>query len=83
MSDVDFTACQTFAGGADMGLTKAGLRMIHKVENVGGFGIPNVEAQRHLLGNNWASQAVEPQSWEVMPAHVVMGNPPCSSPDSR
>jgi site-specific DNA-cytosine methylase len=74
----DFIACQTFAGGFDMGATKAGLRMVHKVENVGGFGIPNVDAQRHLLGNQWKWQAEEPTGWEPYDVPIVIGNPPCS-----
>jgi hypothetical protein len=78
----DMIACQTFAGGFDMGATKAGLKLIHKVENMGGFGIPNVEANRHLVGYEWESQAIEPSHWEVMPAQVVIGNPPCSRPGS-
>jgi len=75
---VDFIACQTFAGGFDMGATKAGMRMVHKVENVGGFGIPNVDAQRHLLGDQWRWQAEEPTGWEAVTAPIVVGNPPCS-----
>lgn len=76
----DVIACQTFAGGFDMGIVKAGFNFKHKVENVGGFGVPNVEANRHLIGSEWESQAIEPIHWEVMPAHVVIGNPPCSRP---
>jgi site-specific DNA-cytosine methylase len=75
---VRYISCQTFAGGFDMGATKAGMQMIHKVENVGGFGIPNVDAQRHLLGNQWRWQAEEPTGWEKMEAEIVIGNPPCS-----
>jgi site-specific DNA-cytosine methylase len=74
----DFISCQTFAGGFDMGATKAGLRMVHKVENVGGFGIPNVDAQRHLLGDQWKWQAEEPTGWEPFDVPIVIGNPPCS-----
>jgi site-specific DNA-cytosine methylase len=61
-----------------MGATKAGMQMIHKVENVGGFGIKNVDAQRHLLGEQWGWQAVEPQEWEAFQTEIVIGNPPCS-----
>jgi site-specific DNA-cytosine methylase len=75
---VDFVACQTFAGGFDMGATAAGLRMVHKVENVGGFGIPNVDANRHLVGYDWEWQAVQPSDWEVFDVPIVTGNPPCS-----
>lgn len=75
---VEFVACQTFAGGFDMGATKAGMQMVHKVENVGGFGIPNVDAQRHLLGEKWGWQAEEPTGWEKFDVPLVIGNPPCS-----
>lgn len=78
----DFIACQSFAGGFDMGMTQAGFRMIHKVEQQGGFGIPNCEANRHLLGDQWSAQAGDCNDWEVMPAQVVIGNPPCSKPGS-
>jgi site-specific DNA-cytosine methylase len=61
-----------------MGATKAGMQMIHKVENVGGFGIPNVDAQRHLLGDQWGWQAEEPTGWAKLESEVVIGNPPCS-----
>jgi site-specific DNA-cytosine methylase len=74
----DFISCQTFAGGFDMGATKAGLRMVHKVENNGGFGIPNVDANRHLIGYDWKWQAEPPQGWETRDAPIVIGNPPCS-----
>jgi site-specific DNA-cytosine methylase len=52
--------------------------MVHKVENVGGFGIPNVEAQRHLLGYDWQSQACAPNEWEARNVPILIGNPPCS-----
>lgn len=75
---VHFVACQSFAGGMDMGATKAGLRMVHKVENVGGFGIPNCDHNRHLLGYDWKWQAEAPAGWEVHDVELVLGNPPCS-----
>lgn len=79
---VDFIACQSFAGGFDTGAVQAGLRMVHKVEQRGGFGLANCEANRHILGYDWTSQACDPMEWEVMPAQVVIGNPPCSLPGS-
>lgn len=75
---VRFAACQTFAGGFDMGATKAGLKMVHKVEAAGGFGIPNVDANRHLVGYDWEFQAEDPTRWEPVEAELVLGNPPCS-----
>lgn len=52
--------------------------MIHKVEQKGGFGLANCLANRHLLGNDWDSQACDYTEWEVMPAELVAANPPCS-----
>lgn len=78
MSDLDFVACQSFAGGLDMGATRAGLQLAHKVEQTGGFGLPNVLGNRHLLGHNWEAQATAPEEWEVVSARTVLGNPPCS-----
>lgn len=75
---IDFVACQSFAGGFDMGATRAGLRMVHKVEMKGGFGIPNCVANRELLGDQWDWQAVPPEEWERVEAPVLIGNPPCS-----
>lgn len=75
---IDFIACQSFAGGFDLGAVQAGARLVHKVEQVGGFGLANTLANRHLLGHDWDSQACDPGAWEVLPAHAVFGNPPCS-----
>ena len=75
---IDFIASQSFAGAFDLGATQSGLRLIHKVEQQGGFGLANVNANRHLVGYDWGSQACDPAEWEVMPAQVVLGNPPCS-----
>src|SRR5690348_9501807 len=46
----------------------------------GGFGVPNCEGNRHLLGNDWRAEAVEPAAWSVPHggADFVFGNPPCS-----
>lgn len=72
-------SCQSFAGGFDLGAEQAGLHMIHKVEQKGGFGLRNVQGNRHLFRHsNWTSQACEPHDWEPMPAEVLIGNPPCS-----
>lgn len=73
-----FISCQTFAGGFDLGLVQSGMKMIHKVEQVGGFGMKNCLANRHLLGNDWADQSCDYNAWEVMPADMVAANPPCS-----
>lgn len=74
-----FVSCQTFAGGFDMGLVQAGLEMVHKVEQPGGFGMGNCLNNRHLLGDKWTSQVSDHTEWYA-PKEVVLvaGNPPCS-----
>jgi hypothetical protein len=68
-----------FAGGFTLGMVEAGFELAGKRENKAGFGIPNCEANRHLLGTNWKSEAVDPAEWTVVnDAQVVFGNPPCS-----
>jgi site-specific DNA-cytosine methylase len=67
-----------FAGGFTLGMVEAGFELVGKRENKAGFGIPNCEANRHLLGNNWKSEAVDPKQWTPVDAEVVFGNPPCS-----
>lgn len=74
----DFVACQSFAGGFDMGMTQAGFRMVHKVEQKGAFGMANCEANRELLGDQWTTQAGSFEEWEPHDVPVVVGNPPCS-----
>lgn len=73
-----FTACQGFAGAFDLGMVQAGFQLVHKVEQRGGFGITNCDANRHLLGYDWGIQAGDHEAWEVVPSDVVVGNPPCS-----
>lgn len=70
--------CQGFAGGFTLGMVQAGFQLVGKREMVGGFGVANCEANRHLLGTQWYSEAVEPQAWSTVSADVVFGNPPCS-----
>jgi hypothetical protein len=62
-----------------MGLTRAGFELVHKVEQLGGFGMANCLHNRHLLGDQWTSQAGDHTEWHV-PKEVVLvaGNPPCS-----
>lgn len=74
----DFVAVQSFAGGFDLGATQAGFSLVHKAEQVGGFGLPAVEANRHLLGDRWQSQACVPADWEPVDVPFVASNPPCS-----
>ena len=67
-----------FAGGFTLGMVQAGFELVGKREMKGGFGVANCEANRHLLGGGWRSEAVDPAQWSVMDAAVVAGNPPCS-----
>lgn len=73
-----FVTCQAFAGAFELGTVQAGFELLHKVEQVGGFGLANCLANRHLLGDRWTSQACVPDEWEPIRADVVMSNPPCS-----
>lgn len=72
--------CQGFAGGFTLGVVQAGFNLVGKREMRGGFGIANCEVNRHLLGVNWRSEAVDPEAWSVPDggANLVFGNPPCS-----
>lgn len=69
-----------FAGGFTLGMVQAGFELVGKCELPGGFGVPNCEANRHLLGNEWRSHVGDPATtWPVLPdTDVVFGNPPCS-----
>lgn len=70
--------CLGFAGGFTLGIVQAGFELAAKRELPGGFGVPNCEANRHLLGDTWRTQVAKGEEWEVVPAEVVFGNPPCS-----
>lgn len=61
-----------------MGLTQAGFKLKHRVEQVGGFGLAQEEANRHLLGWDWTAQAGTPDTWEPFDVPAVFGCPPCS-----
>lgn len=68
-----------FAGGMTLGMVQAGFTLVGKRELKGGFGVPNCEANRHLLGHAWKAQVGPPEQWETVPdTDVVFGNPPCS-----
>lgn len=73
-----FVACQSFAGGFDLGMVQAGFRFIHKVEQAGGFGMPNCLANRHLLGNDWTHDVGDYRDWRAPQVDVIAANPPCS-----
>ena len=71
--------CQGFAGGFTMGAVQAGLELVGKVENVGGFGMAQCEANRVLLGDTWEGQVGAPNTWHALPdVDVIIANPPCS-----
>jgi site-specific DNA-cytosine methylase len=70
--------CQGFAGGFTVGAVQAGLELVTKCENVGGFGVRQCEANRRVLGDNWEAQVGTPDTWQPVSAEVVIANPPCS-----
>lgn len=72
--------CQGFAGGFTLGVAQAGFKLVGKREKKGGFGARNCEANRHLLGYDWQTEATDPVQWSVPynGADLVFGNPPCS-----
>lgn len=67
-----------FAGGFTLGMVQAGFELVGKREMPGGFGVSNCEANKHLLGYHWKTEATDPTRWSVITADVVFGNPPCS-----
>jgi hypothetical protein len=74
-----FLDAHGFAGGFTLGAVQAGLELVGKRETAP-FGVANMEANRHLLGDRWQTQ-VDPdyEAWEVsQDAVAVLGNPPCS-----
>lgn len=67
-----------FAGGFTLGAVQSGLQLVGKRET-SPFGVANMEANRHLLGESWDTQIdANYDEWEAVPAHAVLGNPPCS-----
>jgi site-specific DNA-cytosine methylase len=67
-----------FAGGMTLGIVQSGFQLVGKRELPGGFGVPNCEANRHLLGNDWQTEIGPPQDWTPVAAELLFGNPPCS-----
>lgn len=71
--------CQSFAGAFTLGMVQSGFELVGKREHPGGFGVPAVEANRALLGNNWKTElGTSDDGWTPIPVDVVFGNPPCS-----
>lgn len=69
-----------FAGGFTLGVVQAGFQLVGKRELKGGFGVPNCEANRELLGDSWHAEEGTSQTWSIPHggADLVFGNPPCS-----
>src|SRR5512144_3418600 len=59
-------------------MVEAGFELVHKVEQRGGFGMPNCLANRGVLGPDWTYQVGDPKTWIVKDAEVIAANPPCS-----
>lgn len=74
----DAIDCQGFAGGLTLGVVRAGFRLVGKREHDGGFGAPACEANRHLLGDDWSTEACDAAEWTPYHVPFVFGNPPCS-----
>jgi DNA (cytosine-5)-methyltransferase 1 len=73
-----FVDCLGFAGGFTLGMAQAGFELVGKRELPGGFGVPNCEANRALLGDRWRTEIGAGETWSRVDADVVAGNPPCS-----
>lgn len=74
-----YVGVQTFGGGLDLGLAQAGLELVHRAEQKGGFGLAQCDANRHLLGQDWTMEAGEPASWVPFDdIQLVASLPPCS-----
>jgi site-specific DNA-cytosine methylase len=75
---MDAIDCQGFAGGFTLGTVQAGFRLVGKREHTGAFGAPACEANRHLLGHDWVTEAGTIDDWTPYQVPYVFGNPPCS-----
>jgi site-specific DNA-cytosine methylase len=73
-----FCDVQCFAGGFTVGAVQAGFELVAKREGVGGFGVPACESNRHILGNNWQTEARLPATWTPVETEAIFSNPPCS-----
>jgi len=75
---MDFIDCQCFAGGLTYSTVAEGFHLVGKREHDQGFGVQRVEANRHILGNDWETEACDPNEWTAKNVTLVIGNPPCS-----
>lgn len=73
-----FIDAHGFAGGFTLGAVQSGLQLVGKRET-STFGVPQMEANRHLLGTQWYTQVDSNyDAWDAVEAEAVLGNPPCS-----
>lgn len=76
--DMRAVACQGFAGAFALGVKQSGFELVASCERDGAFGAPMLEANRHLLGDDWEAYEDE-ETWpDVHDVDLVFGNPPCS-----
>ncbi len=75
---IDFVDCQGLGGGMTLGVVQAGGHLVHKVEQAGAFGVPQMLANQHLLGVDWTPEDGNADTWTTMDVPLVIGNPPCS-----
>jgi site-specific DNA-cytosine methylase len=80
-----FTAidCQSYAGGFALGVVQAGFKLAGKREQAGAFGVPAMEANRHLLGTEWIAEDGPADTWTPVKVDLLFGNPPCSGFSNR
>jgi site-specific DNA-cytosine methylase len=76
---INFVDVYCFGGGFTIGAVQAGLKLAGKRENQSGFGAAACTSNRHLLGNEWQLEAIEPKSWTPLDVEVLVSNPPCSA----
>jgi hypothetical protein len=63
--------CQSYAGGFALGVVQAGFTLAGKREQAGAFGVPAMEANRHLLGSTWEAEDGPAASWTPVKADPV------------
>jgi site-specific DNA-cytosine methylase len=78
MTTDPFIDTHCFAGGLALGVAQSGFELVGKKEGKGAFGAANMEANRHILGDKWQTQADLYENWEPIDARLIVGNPPCS-----
>lgn len=79
MSAPRFVDFNGLAGFMSLGFVQNGMEMVHRTGTLD-FGNAMVEANRHVVGDNWeTSFGAEESDWKpVHGVEVVMGLPPCS-----